>query len=80
MSRIVDTGSLAGLTRQERQLKILGAFRADNTLVGLNVAIVDDVLTTGSSARELARELYDSGVASVELRELARTSSNRKRS
>lgn len=80
VSRIVDTGSLAGLTRQERQLKILGAFRADDTLVGLNVAIVDDVLTTGSSARELARELYDSGVASVELWVLARTSSNRKRS
>ncbi|MFK7996256.1 MAG: hypothetical protein AB8B87_19110 [Granulosicoccus sp.] len=77
VSRIVDTGSLAGLNRQERQLLILGAFRADSALVGKRVAIIDDVLTTGASARELAREIYDSGAESVELWVLARTSSRR---
>lgn len=77
VSRIVDTGSLAGLNRHERQLRILGAFRAADALAGKRVAIVDDVLTTGSSARELAREIYDSGAASVELWVLARTSSTR---
>lgn len=77
VSRIVDTGSLAGLNRQERQHRILGAFRAGNALADKRVAIVDDVLTTGASARELAREIYDSGAESVELWVLARTSSSR---
>lgn len=77
VSRIADTGSLTGLSRVERQHRILGAFRADDALAGQRVAIVDDVLTTGSSSRELAREIYDSGAESVELWVLARTSSTR---
>ena len=76
-SRPVDTGSLAGLSRAERQHRILGAFRASDTLLDKHVAIVDDVLTTGASGNELAREIYDSGAASVELWVLARTSSLR---
>lgn len=76
-SREYDTGSLAGLTRAERQHRILGAFRAQAQVADRHVAIVDDVLTTGSTGRELARELYDTGAASVELWVLARTSSSR---
>jgi ComF family protein len=72
-----DTGSLAGLSRAERQHRILGAFRAAPAVAGRHLAIVDDVLTTGSTARELARELYDTGAESVELWVLARTSSKR---
>ncbi len=79
-SRIVDTGSLAGLSRAERNSRILGAFRANDDVWGKHIAIVDDVMTTGASARELSRELYDSGAASVELWVLARTSSTRKAS
>ena len=77
VSRIVDTGALAGLSRMERQHRILGAFRANDALAGRRVAIIDDVLTTGASARELAREIYDSGADSVEVWVLARTSSSR---
>lgn len=77
VTRIAETGSLAGLSRAERQHQILGAFRADEALAGRHVAIVDDVLTTGASSRELAREIYDSGAESVELWVLARTSSTR---
>lgn len=76
-SRLADTDSLAGLSRTERQHRILGAFRASPAVSGQRVAIVDDVLTTGSTARELARELYDTGARSVELWALARTSSDR---
>lgn len=77
VSRVFDTGSLAGLSRAERQYRILGAFRADDSVAGQHLAIVDDVLTTGSTTRELARELYDTGAASVELWVLARTSRSR---
>lgn len=75
--RISDTGSMAGLSKSARQLRILGAFRASEEVNGKRVAIVDDVLTTGATARELARELYDTGALSVELWVLARTSSAR---
>lgn len=77
VGREFDTGSLAGLSRAERQHRILGAFRADPGVAGRHLAIVDDVLTTGSTAREMARELYDTGAESVELWVLARTSSTR---
>jgi len=77
VSRVFDTGSLAGLSRVERQYRILGAFRAHDSVAGQHLAIIDDVLTTGSTARELARELYDTGAASVELWVLARTSRSR---
>lgn len=76
-TRIFDTGSMAGLSKSARQLRILGAFCAAEEVYGKRVAIVDDVLTTGATARELARELYDTGALSVELWVLARTSSAR---
>jgi len=75
--RTADTRSLAGLSRAERQLQILGAFRASERVFNRHVAIVDDVLTTGATTREMARELYDAGASSVELWVLARTSSDR---
>lgn len=77
VSRLVDTESLAGLSRAERQHRILGAFQATAAVNERHVAIVDDVLTTGSTARELARELYDTGASKVELWVLARTSRSR---
>lgn len=77
VSRVVDTDSLAGLSRAERQYRILGAFSASAAVADKHVAIVDDVLTTGSTAGEMAREIYDTGASSVELWVLARTSSTR---
>lgn len=71
--RIVDTGRLAGLSRAAREDRIRGAFRADPRVRGQRVAIVDDILTSGATAGELARELYDTGADSVELWVLART-------
>lgn len=76
-SRVFDTGSLAGLSKAARQLRILGAFNASPEVNGCRIAIIDDVLTTGATARELARELYDTGALSVELWVLARTSIDR---
>ena len=77
VSRVYDTGSLAGLRKAARQLRILGAFKASPDVKGCRIAIVDDVMTTGATARELARELYDTGALSEELWVLARTSNDR---
>jgi len=71
--RHFDTGSLAGLSRAERGMRIRGAFWVSECLRGTRVAIVDDVLTTGATSGELATELIDSGVSDVQLWVVART-------
>jgi len=87
IERRFDTGSLAGKSRADRSLHIRGAFRVveqralrltgrarrQTSLDGLSVAIVDDVLTTGATAGELATELLDNGVATAQLWVIART-------
>jgi len=77
IERRFDTGSLAGLSRAERGLQIRGAFNVvedhAQRLTGLTVAIVDDVLTTGATAGELATELLDNGVKKTQLWIVART-------
>ena len=71
--RIEDTGSLAGLSRAEREHRIRGAFAISDRVADQHIVIVDDVLTTGATSGELARELYDTGAATVELWVVART-------
>jgi len=71
--RHIDTPSLAGLNRGERELEIRGSFTASDAVAGQHIAIVDDVLTTGASSAELARELYDTGARDVSLWVVART-------
>jgi len=71
--RHIDTGSLAGLSRAERGLRIRGAFWVSESLRGARVAIVDDVLTTGATSGELATELLDSQVDDIQLWVVART-------
>ncbi len=73
--RVVDSGPLANKSRAERAMAIRGAFRVDEGLRGQHVALVDDVLTSGATSGELARECLDTGAASVELWVLARTAS-----
>jgi ComF family protein len=76
VDRHIDTPSLAGLTKASRELEIRGAFTAKSVVRGQHIAIVDDVLTTGASSAELARELYDSGAARVSLWVVARTATS----
>ncbi len=55
-----------------RRRNLRGAFSTRRNFVGLQVAIVDDVVTTGSTASELARSLREAGAESVELWSVAR--------
>ena len=52
---------------------LAGAFEIGVELAGLRVAIVDDVMTTGATATELAFALQEAGAAGVELWCLCRT-------
>ncbi|MCA9239935.1 MAG: ComF family protein [Planctomycetales bacterium] len=55
------------LAASERRRNVRGAFRvrADNRLRGATVALVDDILTTGATCSEAAKELKAVGAARV---------------
>lgn len=72
--RAKPTRPQVGLSRRERQDNLQGAFRApDPALVaGRRIVLVDDVLTTGSTANACARALTKAGAAQVDVLTLAR--------
>lgn len=70
--RLRDTPPQAGLDRDERRRNLRGAFACNTRLDSQSVAIVDDVMTTGSSMRELAQTLKRAGAARVEAWVVAR--------
>lgn len=73
LSRVRHTGSQAGLTREERQKNVQGAFRvkSDPGTRDRTVILVDDVLTTGATMTEAALTLRDQGFTRVEALVLA---------
>lgn len=74
LMRLRATESQAGLSPHERRLNIRGAFSvSDPRLVaGRNILLVDDILTTGATAREAARTLIEAGAEAVWVATLAR--------
>ena len=72
--RLRATESQAGLTPRQRRLNVRGAFSvADPALVKQqNILVVDDILTTGATARAAALALTRAGAASVWVATLAR--------
>ena len=76
-------GSQTSLTPAERRENVRGAFspvgRAERTARGAHVLLVDDVLTTGSTAGEAARTLKAMGAQSVTLIAFARALPSRSR-
>ncbi|WP_418319242.1 phosphoribosyltransferase family protein [Piscinibacter sakaiensis] len=75
--RIRETPPQLSLPLAQRLANVRGAFaiepRRRAELAGRDVVIVDDVLTTGATAGELARVLRQAGAARVQVWALART-------
>jgi len=75
--RVRDTPHQAGLPLERRAANVRGAFAAEplrrHEVEGKRLAIVDDVLTSGATAAEMARTLLSAGAAGVQLWVLART-------
>ena len=74
LRRTRRTPPLKGMSALQRRKTVAGAFRvADKAAVaGTTVILVDDVLTTGSTAEACARTLKRAGAARVELVSWAR--------
>jgi ComF family protein len=68
-----ETAEQAGLDRKARRRNVTGAFAAVATLQARHIAILDDVVTTGSTARELAEILRGAGAQQIEVWAIART-------
>ena len=72
--RVKATASQVGLSRAQRAENVQGAFRAAKgaAVKGLNVVLVDDVLTSGATANAAARALIRAGAKRVDALVFAR--------
>ncbi len=71
--RIRDTPPQMGLKHDARRRNVRGAFACDGNVQGLHIAVVDDVMTTGTSLDELAATLKRAGAREVSCWVAART-------
>jgi ComF family protein len=74
LERTRNTASQTGLTRHQRRANVRGAFRVrkPEKIAGRTVLLVDDVMTTGTTAAECTRVLLRAGVERVQVVTLAR--------
>ncbi|WP_457673864.1 double zinc ribbon domain-containing protein [Thiolapillus sp.] len=68
-----ETATQHSLSRRERLDNLRGCFAFDNSSAHRHVAVIDDIVTTGATAREAARALKAAGVEKVEIWAVART-------
>ncbi|HAS62623.1 MAG TPA: amidophosphoribosyltransferase, partial [Vibrio sp.] len=67
------TRSQLGMDRSERQKNLRDAFCLKVPLNDRSIAIVDDVVTTGSTVQQLCKLLLDAGAKSVDIYCVCRT-------
>jgi len=74
LMRLRATGSQAGLTLHARKLNVRGAFTVSDPAVidSKHILLIDDIFTTGATARAAATVLIRAGAASVWVATLAR--------
>jgi ComF family protein len=74
LMRLRATRSQAGLTPNQRRMNLRGAFSVSEPaqVAGRDILLVDDILTTGATARAASKALIDAGAESVWVATLAR--------
>ena len=78
LMRLRPTESQAGLTSHQRRSNVRGAFSVSDpaAVAGRDVLVIDDIFTTGATARAAAQALVRAGAASVWVATLARARRN----
>jgi len=71
--RVRDTPPQVALAYDQRRRNVRGAFECNSTVEGKRIALIDDVMTTGTSLDELAKTLKRAGALEVEAWVVART-------
>ena len=74
LRRIRDTTSQSGLSAAKRRENIRHAFVYQPKTPYVHVAVVDDIITTGSTANEITKTIHGAGCPQVEIWGLARVS------
>lgn len=72
VTRARHTPYQSGLTASQRRRNLRDAFRVRGPIESQHVLIVDDVITTGSTGRQLAKVLLAAGVPVVSMLAIAR--------
>ncbi len=71
--RLRNTPPQAGLDLKARKRNLRGAFECDTGLQGKRIALLDDVMTSGSSLNELAQAARRAGATEISAWVVART-------
>lgn len=74
LMRLRATETQAGLTPRQRRGNVRGAFKVagPHAVAGKHILLIDDILTTGATARSAAQALKKAGAVSVWVATLAR--------
>lgn len=71
--RVRDTPPQVALAYDQRRRNVRGAFVCEGAVNGKRIALIDDVMTTGTSLDELAKTLKKAGAVEIETWVVART-------
>lgn len=72
LQRARETASQVGLSYEERQINVAGAFKATRGVSGASIVVIDDVATSGATLNACAEALKRAGAARVYCLTLAR--------
>lgn len=72
LRKIADTPPQVGLSAKERTQNVKKAFACKGNVAGMNVLLIDDVMTTGATVNACSKELLRAGARGVSVLTLAR--------
>lgn len=76
LKKIRETSPQTELSSEERSKNVKNAFSASEKVKGLDIILLDDVVTTGATVKECSAALIKAGAKSVTVLALARSAKN----